>query len=30
MEYEDDKEVLNIPIPIIKTDDWYNRLKTIN
>ena len=25
-----DDEILNIPVPITKTDDWYNRLKQIN
>ena len=25
-----DDEILNIPIPVKKTDDWYNRLKQIN
>ena len=30
MEDEDDYEDLNIPIPITKTDKWYNDLKSIN
>ena len=25
-----DDEILNIPVPITRTDDWYNRLKSIN
>ena len=25
-----DHEILNIPVPITRTDDWYNRLKQIN
>ena len=30
MEDEDDDEALDIPIPITKTDKWYNDLKFIN
>ena len=30
MEDEDDGEFLDIPIPITKTDKWYNDLKSIN
>ena len=30
MEDEDDNEALDIPIPITKTDKWYNDLKFIN
>ena len=26
----DDNEYLYLPIPITKTDDWYNRLKQFN
>ena len=29
-EDEEDDETLSIPIPITKTDDWYNCLKSIN
>ena len=25
-----DDEILNIPVPITRTDDWYNLLKQIN
>ena len=30
MEEEEDNKILEIPIPITKTDEWYNDLKNSN